>query len=125
AAATHQDVRVREIGLSRRETALLRRAVDYIRSRQDSWPTVEEIARQAGTSASGLQRLFRAGLDTSVVDFVRNLRLDWAREELFAGRTVQEAATVPGYASPANFSTAFKRRFGHSPRETHLAWPVS
>jgi len=118
AAATHQDLRGREAALSQREAALLRRATDYIMSRQDAWPTVEEIARQAGTSASGLQRLFRAGLETSVADFIRNLRLQWAREELLAGRSVQEAAMTAGYASPANFSTAFKRRFGHSPRQT-------
>ncbi|WP_245209271.1 helix-turn-helix domain-containing protein [Rhizobium sullae] len=29
---------------------------------------------------------------------------------------IQEASALAGYNSPANFSTAFKRRFGVAPR---------
>jgi AraC-like DNA-binding protein len=50
-----------------------------------------------------------------VVDFMRALRLDWAHQELAAGGTIQEAAAIAGYSNAANFSTAFRKRFGHPP----------
>lgn len=31
--------------------------------------------------------------------------------------SIQEACVIAGYTSPANFSTAFRRQFGISPRE--------
>jgi len=81
-------------------------------------PRLEDVARHAGMSVSALQRLFRAAHGTSVFDYYRGLRMDRARALLERERvSVTEAAYIAGYGNPANFATAFKRRFGLSPRD--------
>lgn len=79
--------------------------------------SIEEIARNAGMSSSSLQRHFRAAFGMTVFEFIRNARLDEARRVLMQdGVSVSEAAYRAGYSNAANFATAFKRRFGISPK---------
>ncbi len=102
--------------LTRQDAVCLQRAKDFIEARAGEPTSVEAIAREAGISASGLQRLFRAAESRSVFDYVRNVRLERAFAALGRGEaTVQEASAIAGYTSPANFATAFRRRFGIVP----------
>jgi AraC-like DNA-binding protein len=81
-------------------------------------PSLEEIARQGGVSVSTLRRLFMAAHGMTVFDYVRRRGLERARFALERqGASVSEAAYIAGYASPANFATAFKRAFGVTPTE--------
>ena len=106
--------------LSSLEILRLRRAETFVTAAPSDQLTVEAIAREAGVSVSGLQRLFRAAYGESVVGHVRRRRLEAARERLQRGeRTIQQAAMEAGYTSAANFSTAFKRQFGFSPGSKH------
>ncbi|QFY63752.1 helix-turn-helix transcriptional regulator (plasmid) [Rhizobium grahamii] len=80
--------------------------------------SLEEIAATAGVGVNTLQRLFHAAHDTTVFHYVRARRLEQARlalenEEL----SIAQAAYMAGYTSAANFSTAFKRRFGFTPKD--------
>ena len=76
------------------------------------------LAREVGASVSTLQRLFQAVYGTSVHGYLRERRLLKARFALEIGEaSIAEAAALAGYSSPANFATAFKRRFGLSPSE--------
>lgn len=108
--------------LTRRDTLCLQRARDLIADGLTGPLSVEAIARGAGISASGLQRLFRISEGASIFDYVRRLRLERAFEALRSGGTsVQEASVIAGYSSPANFATAFRRRFGLTPSEVSPA----
>ncbi|QHE88937.1 helix-turn-helix transcriptional regulator [Hydrogenophaga sp. BPS33] len=79
--------------------------------------SMDDIARHAGVNATTLQRQFRALYGTSVFDFIRASRLQRARDALQReGVTVSQAASIAGYTSAANFSTAYKRRFGLMPK---------
>ncbi|CBS88370.1 helix-turn-helix transcriptional regulator [Azospirillum lipoferum] len=116
--------------LSSRDRARLRIACDYLESRDpddDAPLRLEEVARHAGMSVSTLHRLFRAGHGMSVFEYERSRRMERARTALECeGVSVTEAAYLAGYSSPANFATAFKRRFGRCPREaraTRIALP--
>ena len=126
AASTGQDGQSEPGALSPRERARLARASEFVRADAGAWPTVEAIAREAGVSVSGLQRLFRAGYGVSVVEHVREVRLGLARDRLAAGTcTIQEAAEIAGYSSTANFTTAFRRHFGSTPgsvRKGQAGW---
>jgi AraC-like DNA-binding protein len=74
-------------------------------------------AREGGVSVNTLQRLFRAMHGTTVFEHLRAMKLQRAREALERdGVPVSEAAYRAGYTSAANFTTAFKRRFGVSPK---------
>ncbi|MNW09377.1 DNA-binding transcriptional regulator GadX [compost metagenome] len=54
---------------------------------------------------------------TTVFDFVRESRLQRARQALERdGFSVAQAALVAGYNSAANFATAYRKRFGMPPK---------
>lgn len=79
--------------------------------------TIEELGRRFGLSVSALQRQFRQAFSSSVNEYRRSMRLQRARADLERGCTIAEAACQAGYTSAANFSTAFRRQFGVSPRD--------
>ncbi len=98
----------------RRRMARLKALLD---SGDDGCRTLAEIAREVGLSASALQRQFRQAYGSSIDGYRREQRLEraWASLER-TGCSVAEVAHAAGYTSAANFSTAFKRRFGISPK---------
>lgn len=80
--------------------------------------TIAELAQRAGTSRRSFNLRFRAAYGISAIDYLRAKRLDAAREALVHRRlSVAEAAYFVGYSNPANFATAFRRRFGCAPSE--------
>ncbi len=94
----------------------LSRAIDIIEANLELPLSVSAIAREAGISASGLQSLFRRSEGKSVFEFVRERRLQKAFSALKSREvSIQEASVMAGYADPANFATAFRRRFGLAP----------
>ncbi|ALK10896.1 Regulatory protein PchR [Blastochloris viridis] len=100
-----------------RDLQRVRAVRDFIEAHLDDAVTLAALARHAGMSVSSLQRVFRAAQGTTVVDYVRSRKLRRAREALERdGLSVNEVAFLAGYASPANFATAFKRAFGVPPR---------
>jgi signal transduction histidine kinase/AraC-like DNA-binding protein len=79
---------------------------------------IERICRQIGISRVQLYRKVKALLGCSVNDFILNKRLTKARHMLAdEDATIAEVAYEVGFSSPSYFSTAFKRRFGLSPKE--------
>jgi AraC-like DNA-binding protein len=81
--------------------------------------SISHLAELACMSTSTLQRYFKREYGCSVMDYVRGLRLDKAREDLARGKgNITSIALDAGYNSPANFSTAFRRRFGSAPRDS-------
>lgn len=78
--------------------------------------SIAELARHAGLSRRSFHQHFAAVFGTSPADYLRMRRLDVAREALtYQDMSVTEAAYFVGYASPANFATAFRRQFGIPP----------
>lgn len=102
--------------LSKRDAARLQ-FVREILARDDA-PTrsMDSIAREAGINITTLQEQFRDAFGTTMSAFIRESRIQRARTALEEGLSVGEAAFLAGYGSAANFSTAFKRRFGVPPK---------
>jgi len=104
--------------LDARSHRRLRELRDFLDSGAADGLPLAAIARHAGMSAAHLQRHFPKVGGTSVVDYLRQRRLQRARHALERGETdVAGAAVLAGYASPANFATAFRRCFGITPRQ--------
>ncbi|MBY5982788.1 AraC family transcriptional regulator [Halomonas sp. DP5Y7-2] len=79
--------------------------------------SLEQLAELASMSQSGLRAKFQRLFGVSVFDYLRERRLMLAYELLSRGASVQQAAFDSGYGHASNFSTAFRRRFGVSPRD--------
>lgn len=79
-------------------------------------PSINELARHVGMSEATLRRAFKATFGQTIIEYLRDRRLDAARVMLGEGRfQVSAIAYRAGYSDPANFTTAYRRRFGHPP----------
>jgi AraC-like DNA-binding protein len=80
-------------------------------------PTVGVLAEELGGSESHLRARFREKTGLSLGGYLRHLRMVRAVEDLHDPRwSVTEVAYRAGYANPGNFSRAFARELGVSPR---------
>lgn len=80
--------------------------------------SVEELAENLKVSRVQLYRKVKAILGMSISDHINNIRLERAAELLKDNDfTISEIAYTVGFSSPNYFSTAFKNKFGFSPKE--------
>lgn len=104
--------------LNVRDLRRMRDVEEHLSALGASPACLDDIARMVGVSVSTLQRLFQAAHGMSAFEFIRRKNLDRARFALDSlGVSVKEAAHLAGYASAANFSTAFRRHFGRTPKQ--------
>lgn len=91
-------------------------SMQLIREKHAQKLSVDGLARKAGMSASHYAHRFRAVARVSPMRYVREVRLDRARNLLVAsGARASEVAMTVGFESPAHFAREFKRRFGVPP----------
>ena len=81
-----------------------------------------ELARQVGMCDYNLKRGFKEVLNTTVFGYLRDRRMERARQLLLEPwMTVAEAARTVGYDSHASFTTAFKKKYGTSPKAYQMS----
>lgn len=105
-----------------RDMAKLRMARDRLLADLRDPPDLEALAREVGLSAKRLNRGFRAFHGSTVFAYLRDMRLDAARQALEAGSPMplKQLAWELGYGQVSNFVTAFRRRFGVTPGSYRL-----
>ncbi len=81
-------------------------------------PRLAELSRDIGMSESKLKQRFREYHGQSLSDCLHQARLREAERLLGNdGLAIARVAEALGYEHPANFTTAFKREFGLTPRD--------
>ncbi|HDR8922501.1 TPA: DNA-binding response regulator [Burkholderia vietnamiensis] len=97
---------------------IVRAAIRHLSRSLHEPPTVEQLARAVGTHEKRLSRAFRDNLGQTVFEYVRHERLRVARDLLDStSLSIASIAKEIGFATPANFATAFRERFGITPTE--------
>jgi AraC-like DNA-binding protein len=92
-------------------------AIAFVRSNLSQPLTVADMAEQVSLSPSAFAHLFRDVTGQSPYHFVKEMRLDRARELLVDGdRPVAAVSKEVGYGSASHFIGEFRRRFGVTPR---------
>jgi DNA-binding response OmpR family regulator len=87
-----------------------------VRSDLSQVPALAELAARVGTHEKRLSRAFREQTGRTVFEFVRDARLGEAQRLLGSSTlSVEEVALAVGFSGAANFSTAFRERFGCTP----------
>jgi AraC family transcriptional regulator len=82
-----------------------------------SWNLVE-LARTARVHPAHLSKSFSRSFGCTVGDYVRGLRVDFARRQMESSElTLSEIAIAAGFADQSHFTKTFKRIIGKSPRE--------
>lgn len=107
-----------EIALNARFTsAHYKRVLDFIRNRLDQTITLDELAKEAGMSASHFSRVFKETVGSTPMQYVLAYRVEqaiklMADDERSLGRIAFEC----GFADQAHFSRSFKQVTGQTPR---------
>ena len=76
---------------------------------------LEAWAAELGVSGKTLARAFVSGTGGTLREWRLRARLHAATRHLALGASVQEAASLVGYASTSSFIAAFSQRFGTTP----------
>ena len=91
--------------------------LEYVRAHMSEPLTVADMADLVNLSPSAFAHLFRDVTGRSPYQFVKEMRLDRARELLVDGDlTVARISKDVGYASVSHFISEFRGRFGVTPR---------
>lgn len=99
----------------------VRRAEEYIEAHWNKPITVETLARVTSASARSIFRHFRSSRGVSPLAFVKQVRLQRAKEMLERADlnpSVTETAVACGFGNFGHFASAYFKRFGERPSET-------
>jgi len=107
---------VRPVGEAESGADEVARAVEFIDRNLRRRLTVEEIASAVGVSSRTLRRRFRELSSTSVAQEINHRRMRWAAHRLLMGFSVAEVAEYVGITDPAQFTRAFVRAHGMTPK---------
>lgn len=104
-------------GADQHELRLLYRAIDILRDEMADPPKLTALAHRVGTNQAKLGRVFQAHLGMSTFEYLREQRLVRAQALLAqTDKPIQQIADAVGFKRSGNFATAFKGRFGMTPR---------
>lgn len=78
---------------------------------------VADITREFGISRTVLHVKMKSLFGTSISDFIRDKRLEYAKQLMIKGCNVSETAYSAGYSNPNYFAKVFKKQFGITPSE--------
>ena len=94
------------------------RAIDILLDEMADPPGLTELARRVGTNHVRLGREFQTYLGLSTFEYLREQRLARAQQLLATTNwPIQEIAGAIGFKRAGDFATAFRLRFGMTPRE--------
>ena len=96
----------------------IRASRDYMRQHLDQPLNLDQIARASGITPTHLIRLYQQNLDTTPIRLLWDMRLTHASTLIQnSGLSIKEVAHRCGFSNAQHFSTAFRKRFGQTPRE--------
>lgn len=102
--------------LTRRDHERLSALREYIYRNPWQPHTMESLSQFAEMGESALRKKFHLKFNTSIMACIREYRLQVAQRYLEQGESIEKVALLAGYRHSSNFSAAFRKRFGVSPR---------
>jgi len=94
----------------------LNRLVELLHETFNEPLKLTDIASEIGYHPVYVMRVFRRHFGMSITDYVRKLRIDYARKQLSSdGMSLVDIGLSAGFPSQAYFSTMFKRETGITP----------
>lgn len=101
-----------------RPPAWLTQARDFVHGRFNDSLNLDEIAHAVGVHPTHLARTFKKHYRSTVGEYVRRLRLDWATRRLSETEdSIAEIALAAGFYDQSHFSHLFKQHTGFTPAE--------
>lgn len=102
---------------TKKEREQLRKAIHVVGQSLAEPPLLADLGAHVGMSTNRLNRLFKESVGLTYAQYVLELRMRKAHDLLRTGNhTITEIAHMLGYDYAGNFSAAFRRFFGVSPK---------
>ena len=93
-------------------------AVEYIHANfKDPVLSVAAICQNAGIGQTNFRQLFQKHYRKTPVEYITDLRLEWARNRIASGVSVEQAAVESGFNDSKYFARTVKKRCGCTPRQ--------
>lgn len=89
----------------------------YIQQHIRDAPDTPWLAQIHGISKTNLEKGFKHLFQISPYRFLEQQKMELAKQELASYKSIKEIARLCGYKNASNFSTAFRRHTGCSPKE--------
>jgi AraC-like DNA-binding protein len=91
---------------------------EYLQQTFTTDHSLRKLAKRFGLNEFKLKKGFKTLFNTTVFDYLHELKMNHARQLLVSTQTyVNEISGMVGYKNPNHFSTAFKRKFGVNPAQ--------
>jgi AraC-like DNA-binding protein len=104
-------------GLKPKDIELIHEVREYIHNNLDAPCSIITLAHKVGTNDFKLKKGFKELFGTTVFGYMQQVRMEEARRILLhTDRSVSDIAETVGYSNISNFTNAFKKHFGCSPR---------
>ena len=102
----------------RRPPQWLKRVKDFLRENFAEPPSLEELAKAVGVHPTHLSRVFRQFEHCTVGDFIREARIEYARQRMLRSNDpLVDIALAAGFADQTHFTRTFRRITGMTPTE--------
>ena len=96
----------------------LKRVKEILHERFGENLSLADLAEQASVHPVHLSRAFRQKFQCTVGEYLRGVRVEFARRELKASnKSLAEISYIAGFSSQSHFTTVFKRSTGATPAE--------
>lgn len=96
----------------------IRKAKDIIISRMAEPPTLQELSDEIGLNLKKLKEGFKQIYGDTVYSFLFDYKMEVARKLLESGaHNVNEVGLKVGYSTSSHFISAFKKKFGTTPKK--------
>jgi AraC-like DNA-binding protein len=96
----------------------IKRSKEIIISRMTEPPTLNELADEVGLSLKKLKEGFKQIYGTSVYSFLFDYKMEYARKLLETNKyNVNEIGLKVGYSTASHFISAFKKKYGTTPKK--------
>jgi AraC family transcriptional regulator len=94
----------------------LRMAKEYLHDQFQESLQLSDVAVAAGVHPAHLARAFRKHFHVSPGEYLRRIRLEFARNEILSSNhSIAEIASMAGFYDQSHFTTKFKKQFGIAP----------
>lgn len=111
-------LRSRDKSAERRSPKWLERARRILDESFSNPPLLDDLAREVGVHPVHLAREFRRFEHCTTGEYIRKLRVDYAREKMLqTDKPLVEIALSSGFVDQTHFSRSFKRVTGMTPNE--------
>ena len=96
------------------------RAVSYIHQHFRESLSIAQLCRQVSISPTAFRQYFGQYYQKTPTEYIRGLRLEYARNLIAGGMSIEQAAQECGIADPKYFARLVKQTYGCTPRQLKL-----